>query len=276
MGVVDVVAARVGRLRRRLGDDALARVHGGLPPGFEPPPPPPLPEDAERYAHEAVRPALADLEDALPLRRDPGGGVWEGMVLGVVTDRAWLTCRNLLGAGERLHVFHPDRSRRTVRSYAEWFAARDTPSSDTSWDAARSARRVVLAEDLLGRRPMYLDPGAVRIVEIAMALGASTLFSCEGHPLGGYLVMRNGPGARLLARSALRLGWLAENEASRARVTIRMPSPRDLAERDAAWRGFCHRLEALHGLTTEAGRDLLDRINLHRPQAPAAAPQPAP
>jgi hypothetical protein len=273
MAAIDVVATRARRIARELPDGARVRIHGSLPPGHGLDLPAALPNSLAEFARSRMAPALAELELALPLRRDPDSDVWEGLVLDVFDGRPWLVARNLLGEGERLHVFAIDRSRAAIAALPLWFASRETPCEDTSWDAARVGR-VVLTEENFGSSPSYIDPGAVRIIEIALALGATTLFTCEGHPSGGYVVVKDDPAGARLVETLATLGW--ETHRWHKGLTAQMPRPADLAERDARWRWTCTGLELAFRLAPDAGRDELARANLHPSQAENAPPGPRP
>ena len=53
------------------------------------------------------------------------------------------------------------------------------------WDEARTRKLVRI--DTLSGEPFVLERGVNFFVEVLEALGAQTLFSCEGHPRGFYI-----------------------------------------------------------------------------------------
>ena len=245
------------------------------------PPPPGVPEtvrgdlgpEALDFALDRLVPAIAGLEAALPLVRDPGAEVWEGLSVTIHEDRLYLRALNRLGNREPLHLFSLDGSRASRAAPDRWFAARDTPRAATTWDAARGGR-VVLLEDGLRPRPSYIDPGAVRLLEIALAVGAKPVFSCEGHPVGAYLVVEGDDAGYRLARALDQVGW--DVRAFHRAPCCTMPAPETLAERDAAWRATCDGLERLLRLAPDAGRAALAGANLHQPAGADPGPAPRP
>jgi hypothetical protein len=128
--------------------------------------------------------ALANLAAALPLKRKPEDGVreWVRAERDPFGDLV-VSVRSL--PPEDAFVWSCSRP-----SDIENFIASRCYSGrpDTAWDAA--CRKRLVRQDVFGGA-CVIEPGAVWFVEWLEALGAETVFSCEGHPGGFHVIFRS-------------------------------------------------------------------------------------
>lgn len=212
--------------------------------------------------------ALARLAALLPLDTRPDAGVEE--VLCVETWMPLLTIVNA-GSGERLDLAEgwvaeerPGWVWSEVRSKCEGrVRAARLAAGGGQWEASLGRRLVRQAHGGLSsdgtvtaqaKDSFLIEPGVVRLVELAEAAGALPLFSCEGHP--GAETME--PETQLLFRpdrAGRFSGWLEKagfklrpsHTGSFERLNATSPTHADFEGRDAFLRRACGRIEAEMG-----------------------------
>ena len=195
------------------------------------------------YAADA-HPLLQRLAALMPLER--GDGIDEVLVLEnrSGTRGAYLMVMNASGARDHVTTF--GLAPEMAPWFEQWCVCReDSVLEDTPWDRARSERRTVVDRGSVET----IDPGVNRLIDIVVAAGGRTRYTCEGHPTGGYAVFEDDVSGRI--SDAFRaIGWRVEEstayfeDADRSRVhAVYMPTPADVHERDALWRMACFELE---------------------------------
>lgn len=209
--------------------------------------------------------ALDALARLLPLDVRSAYGVHE--VLRLETWNPLLTVLNLVG-GERLDLAEGWRA----KERADWIwsevvskiegrvrATRLAAGAAGSWEASLGRRLVRSAHGGLNhdggqttaqKETFLIEPGAVRLVELAEAAGALPLFSCEGHPGAESIEPsvqllfrpdRRGLFADLMKRGGFRIK--VERRGSFERVNALSPAFADFDARDAFLCRACARIE---------------------------------
>lgn len=195
------------------------------------------------YAQD-IHGRLRALAAMVPLER--GEAVDEVLVLENRngSSGAYLMVINAAGAGDHVTTFA--LAPEMAPWFEQWCVCReDTVLEDTPWDRARAERRIVVDRGAVET----IDPGVNRLIDILVAAGGRTRYTCEGHPTGGYAVFEDDASGRI-SRAFRAIGWRVEEstayfeDADRDRVhAVYMPTPADVHERDALWRSACFELE---------------------------------
>jgi hypothetical protein len=209
-----------------------------------------IPSKAQEMFRLHIAPLLIRLEDAMPLCRPNDDFTHEILQL-VIRRRGLdnlLLVINEVGQQEVVTFLTPYKSK--ILSVKDWcHTRRGTVTKETSWDRGREKRVVVPYGDW-GKYLCLIDPGAVRLVEIANASGAKPWFSCEGHPQGAYLLfIDSGEGQFSKAMHSLKPDWYLDPlKKYPNRQIYRMRGVKNLADRDNIWRQTCAELECRLGL----------------------------
>ena len=131
-----------------------------------------------------VRSALDSLSRSLLLVQDAGleireeievGRMWSGILI--------VSIANTTGSREHVATLGDENAA------ASFVLSRLPRNPDHPWDAAFGRRLLRPGFGFMG--PVLIEPGVNAFVELLEAAGGATFLSCEGHPHGFHLVVRD-------------------------------------------------------------------------------------